>query len=129
MFTGYTAYMPQYIIVRLIVLIFLALIIDLYFRHSLKLVLRNTKLALIRKGIPKLAAILFVCFFLFVVGYLAFLFKSCENETAHNYLFLITTLFVLLYAPKLSVLLFQFISNKKFKTNTTMKFVFGKFLI
>jgi len=129
MFTGYSAYMPQYIIVRLILIIFIALIIDVYFRYSLKLQLQNVRLALIRKGIPRLLVLQFIGFSLFVCSYIAFLFRSCENETAHHYLFLIQTIFVIIYIPKSISLFFQLIHDFTGLTLKTTQLIFKRKLI
>jgi len=111
MFSGYSAYMPQFIIVRLIMIVFIALIIDLYFRHSLMLQFKKVRLALVGKGLPRLQIVLFAIFTLFVAGYLFFLFKPCDHEGAHHYFFLILTVFIQFYVPKVFVLFFQFIHD------------------
>ncbi|NLJ06037.1 MAG: hypothetical protein GX437_00050 [Sphingobacteriales bacterium] len=103
MFHGYSAYQPTFIFIRLLIMILAAVAVDLYVLRTFKQMSSGFRLALIKKGIPRLHLVVSAIFILIVLIFLPFIPGLCRKPNTYHFLFFINTLFILFYVPKIFI--------------------------
>lgn len=111
MFHGYSAYQPLMIGLRLLIFILIAIVVDFYLSRSCRILTADFKLALIKKGGPRLHLALSGLFVLFVLSFAPFLSSICRNYHLHFFIMIINTVFLTIYIPKFIMLFFQLLHD------------------
>jgi len=108
MFYGYSAYEVFNIILKLLLFLGFAFLIDLIASSGYKLLLQPVRLALIRKGLIRLNWLIFVIFSVKLLLYFVIPAKFCGDPVKTRQVFVIGTLFILIYFPKILFILTLF---------------------
>ena len=101
MFYGYSAYEVFNILLKLLIFLGFAFLIDLYVNYGYRILLKRVKIALIKKGLIRLNWLVFIIFSIILVLYFIIPAKYCGDPAKTRKVFVIATFFILIYFPKM----------------------------